>query len=126
MRKAAREALNKEVLNNGYHPIFLREAVILAFGLVKDSATQNNHIHQATLSALVTILYNKEPLKSMKDPVIAWLHKYSCQFMRAAMLGAHLVEIFTWMRHIPSWQTISTMLSLLYTDMLKQICGMEA
>jgi len=106
MRKAAREALNEEVLKNDHHPVFLKEAVILALGLINDSTAWSNHIHRATASAMVAMIYDKEPLESTKDPAIAWLHEFSYRFMRAAMPGAHLVENFTWMRHIPSRQAI--------------------
>ena len=101
MRKAGREALNEVVLKNGHHPVFLREAVILAFGLIKDATNPNNHIQRASSSAVVAMIYDKESLKSTEDPVIAWLHEFSYRFMRAAMPGAHLVENFTWMRHFP-------------------------
>jgi len=102
MRKAAREALNEEVIKNDHHPPFFREAVILVFGLIEDSTAWSNHIHRATASALVAMIYDQESLKSTKDPAIAWLHESSYRFMRAAMPGAHLVEIFPWIRHIPS------------------------
>jgi len=126
MRKAAREALNEVVLKNDHHPFFLREAVILAFGLIKDATNPNNHIQRASSSAVVAMIYDKESLKSTEDPLIAWLHEFGCRFLRAAMPGAHLVEIFTWMRHIPSRKAISLRIYFLYTDILKQICGMEA
>src|SRR5438445_4312975 len=108
MRKAAREALNKGVIKNDHHPVLLKEAVILASGLVVNSASWNDHIRRATASAMVAMIYDKEPLESTKDPAIAWLHGIVDRLVRAARPGAHLVEFFTWMRHIPARQVMFT------------------
>src|SRR6266581_4666422 len=108
MRKAAREALNKGVIKNDHHPVLLKEAVILASGLVANPASWNDHIRRATASAIVAMIYDKEPLESTKDPVIAWLHGIVDRISKAAMPGAHLVEFFTWMRYIPPRQVTFT------------------
>ena len=106
MRKAAREALNKGVIKKGHHPVLLKEAVIMASDLIANPISWNNHIRRATASALVAMIYDKEPLAS-KDPTITWLHDIIDRLSRAAMPGAHLVEFLTWMRYIPPRQVMS-------------------
>ena len=108
MRKAAREALNKGVIKKDHHPVLFKEAVILASGLVANSISWNDHIRRATASAMVAMIYDKEPLESMKDPAIAWLRGIIDRITRAAMPGVHLVEFFTWMRYIPPRQVMFT------------------
>ena len=108
MRKAAREALNKGVMEKDYHPVLLKEAVILSSGLVADPVSWKDRMHRATASAMVAMLYDKEPLESTKDPAIAWLHGIIDRIARAALPGAHLVEFFTWMRYIPPRQVMCT------------------
>ena len=108
MRKAAREVLNKGVMEKDHLPILLKEAVILASGLVANSTSWIDHIRRATASAMVAMIYDKEPLASTKDPAIAWLHGFIDRLTKAAMPGAHLVEFFTWMRYIPPRQVMVT------------------
>ena len=108
MRKAAREALNKEVIKKDHHPFLLKEAVILASGLVANPISWNDHIRRATASAMVAMIYDKEPLESTKEPAIAWLHGVVDRIATAARPGAHLVEFFTWMRYIPPRQVTVT------------------
>ena len=105
MRKAAREALNKGVIKKDHQPVLLKEAVILASGLIANSVSWSDHIRRATSSAVVAMIYDKEPL-STKDPTIAGLHGIFDRVTKAAMPGAHLVEFFTWMRHIPPRQVM--------------------
>ncbi len=106
MRKAAREALNKGVLKQDHHTVLSKEAVILASGLVANSTSWNDHIRRAAASAMVAMIYDKEPLESTKDPAIAWLNSLLDRVTSAAQPGAHLVEFFTWMRHIPPRQVM--------------------
>ena len=108
MRKAAREALNKGVIKKDHFPILFKEAVILASGLVANSTYWNDHIRRATASAMVAMIYDKEPLESTKDPAIAWLHGIVDRIAMAARPGAHLVEFFIWMRYIPPRQVTAT------------------
>src|SRR6266581_4085408 len=110
MRKAAREALNKGVIKKDHHPVLLKEAVILASGLVANSISWNDHIRRAAASAMVAMIYDKEPLESTKDPAIAWLHGIVDRLVTAAKPGTHLVEFFTWMRYIPPRQVTFTLI----------------
>ena len=108
MRKVAREALNKGVIKKDHQPVLLKEAVILASGLIANSVSCNDHIRRATASAMVAMIYDKEPLESTKDLAIAWVHGLIDRIARATRPDAHLVGFFTWMRHIPPQQVTFT------------------
>lgn len=86
--------------------VLLREAVILSFGLVANPPSWINQIGHATASAAVALIYDNESLESTKDPAIAWLHDFHDQIARALIPGAHLVEFFNWMKHIPARKVI--------------------
>jgi hypothetical protein len=108
MRKAARESLNQEVIKNDHQLVFTRDAIELASSLITDpdSSSWSTHIHRTLASGLVSVIYDKEPFKSTTDSAFKFIHDLSYRFMKAALPGAHFVEVLTWMRHIPSRQVI--------------------
>ena len=109
MRKAARESLNQEVIKNDHQIVFTRDAIELASSLItdKDRATSwHNHIHRTLASGLVSVIYDREPFGSTADPEFRFIDELSERYMKAALPGAHFVEVFTWMRYIPARQVV--------------------
>jgi hypothetical protein len=100
MRRAGHEALNKGVVKK-YQPMQLNEAVLLASGMIANPKTWNGHLRRAAASSIITMVYDKEPIKSTQEPTVVLVNDFVARLTRAAMPGAHLVEFFTWMRYIP-------------------------
>ncbi|KAI0277783.1 cytochrome P450 [Russula brevipes] len=99
-RRAAHEVLTK-VMVRDYHPIFRKEASLLASAMIKSPDALQSHIQRSSASALLTILYDNPTLENKRDKTIAEIHAFTDRLSTAAAPGAHLVELFPWMIHIP-------------------------
>ncbi|KAK0498709.1 cytochrome P450 [Armillaria luteobubalina] len=100
MRKAAHEGLNKSIVNQ-YHPIQIKEAVLLAADLLAEPSRWISHVRRTAASTIMSIVYDKPPT-SEQDPSIKQINDFATRLTRAAMPGAHFVESFPWMLRIPS------------------------
>lgn len=100
MRKAAHEGLNKNIVNQ-YHPIQIKEAVLLANDLLAEPNRWVSHVRRTAASTIMSIVYDKPPT-SEQDPSIKRINDFAARLTRAAMPGAHFVESFPWMLRIPS------------------------
>ncbi|KAL4066051.1 cytochrome P450 [Scleroderma yunnanense] len=103
LRKGAHRCLSKEV-SQTFGSFQSLEAVLIAESLLRDPGSWDNHFQRATASLIMGITYNLPPLKSEKDPSIARIHAHITRVVNALYPG-HLVEIFHWMEHLPSWLT---------------------
>lgn len=101
LRKAAHEALNKGVVHN-YHATQAREAVLLAHGILSDPREWDAHLRRTAVSSIMSMLYDTAPIVSEEDPTVKRINEFVARLTRAALPGAHLVEFFPWMIHIPS------------------------
>jgi hypothetical protein len=102
MRRAADEELTKGSVKR-YHEKQMAEAVILGCDWLSEPAKWDRHLRRATVSTTLTIIYGHPPIKSEQDRTVELINDLARRFTRAALPGAYLVEIFPWMRHIPSW-----------------------
>ncbi|KAH9049790.1 cytochrome P450 [Lactarius deliciosus] len=101
MRRAAQEGLSKSVAES-FKTTQFNEAVILASGLLDQPATMDNHFRRVAASMIMSVTYDTPPIVSEMDPGIKAINDCGARVMRAALPGAHFVEFFPWMRHIPS------------------------
>ncbi|KAH9035792.1 cytochrome P450 [Lactarius pseudohatsudake] len=100
MRRAAHEGLSKSVVS--FKTAQFNEAVVLASGLLDQPATMDNHLRRAAASMIMSVTYDTPPIVSELDPGITAINDFVARVLRAALPGAHFVEFFPWMRHIPS------------------------
>ncbi|KAH9035787.1 cytochrome P450 [Lactarius pseudohatsudake] len=100
MRKAAHEGLSKSVVS--FETAQFNEAIVLASGLLDQPATMDNHLRRAAASMIMSVTYDTPPIVSELDPGITAINDFVARVLRAALPGAHFVEFFPWMRHIPS------------------------
>jgi hypothetical protein len=84
-----------------YHPILGKEAIILSSALLENPNTQEKHIQRFSASAIMSILYNHPTLENEHDKAITEIHAFIDRMTAAAIPGSHLVELFSWMMHIP-------------------------
>ncbi|KAI3603513.1 cytochrome p450 [Moniliophthora roreri] len=102
MRRAGHEGLNKTVAASFQVPQY-REAISLVDGMAKRPDLWNAEIRRATASMVWSVVYDKEPITDVMDPQVAAVNDFITRIVRAAFPGAHYVEYFTWMKHLPSW-----------------------
>ncbi|KAH8981860.1 cytochrome P450, partial [Lactarius akahatsu] len=104
-RRVAVEGFSKSAVKH-FHPIQGREALMLALALIKNpstlSLTLRKHLQRHAWSIMFTVNYHFEPIDSEDDPFIVGLAKQSERLLSEMEPGTRLVEIFPWMRYIPS------------------------
>jgi len=100
-RRAAHEMLTKAIVRD-YHPTFCKEATLLASSILKNPNALVKHIERSTASATMSILYDYPTLEDEHDETITEMHTFVDRVSAAAAPGAHLVELFPWMIHIPA------------------------
>ena len=101
MRRAAHEGLAKSVVESFKRPQF-NEAVLLASGLLAQPATMDSHLRRAAASMIMSVTYDVPPIVSELDPGVKAVNDFAARITRTALPGSHLVELFPWMRYIPS------------------------
>lgn len=106
MRRAAHEALAKTVLQR-YYPIQTKEATILVLSLLTPSVSLNpdKQFQRLTASTIMSIVYDLPTIVSEHDHTVKQIEEFNGRISEAALPGAHFVDIFPWMVHIPerSW-----------------------
>ncbi|KAI0791963.1 cytochrome P450 [Abortiporus biennis] len=104
LRKAANEVLNHRAVRDSAY-IIQREAAGLAQSLIQDSADWNRKIVTSISSVAFAVGFGSSPLWS-KDDVLERTKRIEAFMLRiehASRPGAHFVEIFPWLAHVPSW-----------------------
>jgi hypothetical protein len=95
------------VVVRDYHPVFCKEAILLAAAILENPDAMDKHIQRSSASATMSILYDYPTLENEHDKTLAGIHAFNERMSAAAAPGAHLVELFSWMVHIPErWGSI--------------------
>jgi hypothetical protein len=84
-----------------YHPIFRKEAILLASAILKNPDAIDKHIQRTFTSATMSILYDYPTLSSEHDETLTRIHAILDCISAACAPGAYLVEVFPWMILIP-------------------------
>ncbi|KAF9528948.1 cytochrome P450 [Crepidotus variabilis] len=102
MRKAAHEALRKDVIKQYQHAQW-KESILLTSSLLKSGPQEwQSQIKRAAASGLLGLVYDMEPIKSMEEPQVVHIDGFMRRITKSTRPGAHLVESWPWMRHIPT------------------------
>ncbi|KAI0265535.1 cytochrome P450 [Gloeopeniophorella convolvens] len=101
MRKAAHEGLAAGGAKSFYETQ-TTEALLLASSGLSDPAQWDLHIRRAATSLVLSVVYNQPTVKSVQDVGVRLVNDFTHRITRAAHPGAHLVELFPWMRYVPS------------------------
>ncbi|KAH9040501.1 cytochrome P450 [Lactarius pseudohatsudake] len=99
-RRAAHQVLTKAAVR-GYHNVLHKEGVLLASALLANPGALEKHFQCAAASATMSILYDYPTLESENDKNLKEILAYTKRTSRATAPGAHFVELFPWMLHIP-------------------------
>ncbi|KAI0066941.1 cytochrome P450 [Artomyces pyxidatus] len=101
MRKATHEGLNFGV-PGPFRPAQMKEAVLLTLSILAQPAAWESHFQRASSSMIMSVTYDTPPIKSQDDPRVKDVIDFATRITTAAIPGAYLVELFTWMKYIPS------------------------
>ncbi|KAH9058113.1 cytochrome P450 [Lactarius vividus] len=91
-----------EGLNQSFEVPQFKEAILLTSGLLAEPAMWDQHIRRTTASLAMAITYDTSPVLSKHDSGVKAIDGFMERMTRATHPGAHFVELFTWMIHIPS------------------------
>ena len=117
MRRAGHEAIHKSRATD-YFTTQSKEAVIMTDLLLKSSQDLAGEFRRwgyfnwsgafinascsAGASAMLSILYDIPPTLSAEDPTIKTISDFTHTAIHYTRPGHYLVEIFTWMKYLPS------------------------
>ena len=79
----------------------MKEAVVQACDLVAKPALWDRHFRRTAASATLSIVYGHPTLTTEQDHIIRVINNFSERHFHAVGMGAHLVEFFPWLRHLP-------------------------
>ena len=99
-RRAAHEILTKVIVRD-YHPVFCKEAILLASAMLENPHALDKHIQRSSASATMSILYDYPTLENEHDKTLTKIHAFIDRISAATAPGAYLVELLPWMIHIP-------------------------
>jgi hypothetical protein len=99
-RRAASEVLTKVAVRD-YHPVFRKEAILLAVAILENPDALDKYIQRSAASATLSILYDYPTLENEHDKTLTGIHTFINRMSAASAPGAHFVELFPWMIHIP-------------------------
>ena len=101
MRKAASEKLSTSSVKEFYETQ-MKEAIVQACDVLDKPARWDRHYRRTAASLTLSIVYGHSTLTSEQDHIVRVINDFSDRLFHAIGLGAHLVEFFPCLRHLPS------------------------
>ncbi|KAI0273355.1 cytochrome P450 [Gloeopeniophorella convolvens] len=101
MRRAAQDSFSKNVVKN-YHEIQAREAIFLAHSVLADPVDMDKHMRRTSASMIMSVVYDLPPIEVDDNPNVAKINKHNERVLATTQPGAHWVEFFPWLKHVPS------------------------
>ena len=101
MRKVANEKFSTGCVKEFYETQ-IKEAVIQACDLLAEPSQWNRNFRRTAASVSLSVIYGYPPLTSDEDHVVQVINNFTACLFYAVNMGAHLVEFFPWLRHLPS------------------------
>ena len=100
MRKAADERFSKSSVK-GFYETQMTEAVLLAHAWLVNPAQWDWHLRHAAASETLSVIYGYPTLTTEQDHIVVAINDFSERVFKVGFVGAHLVQFFPWLRHIP-------------------------
>ncbi|KAI0055995.1 cytochrome P450 [Artomyces pyxidatus] len=101
MRRASHEGMSAAAVKN-YHPIQEKEALILALDMLADGTRWEGHLRRHSASLIMSVLYDKPTTLDASDESVQKINEHAMRMMLVTLPGSNWVQIFPWMKHIPS------------------------
>ncbi|KAH8979058.1 cytochrome P450 [Lactarius hatsudake] len=100
-RRPAVEGFSKSVVPD-FYPIQSREAIMLALALLNSAPSAKKHFQRHAWSIILSINYHLPSMELEDDPALIGIVDHVRRVAHELKPGARLVELFPWMRYIPS------------------------
>ena len=97
----------------------------MASALLRNPEAREKHFQRCTASATMSILYDYPTLETENDKTVKEIHAYLDRLSKAATPGAHLVEVFSWMIHIPDRSVLISIGDFSRLTQRDQLCQVE-
>ena len=101
MRKAANEKLSTSSVR-GFYETQMTEAVLQAFDLLAEPARWDRHLRRTAASMTLSVVYGYPTLTSEQDNIVRVINDLANRLFNAVYMGAHWVQFFPWLQHLPS------------------------
>ncbi|KAF8505378.1 cytochrome P450 [Russula emetica] len=102
MRKAANDKFSTGTVK-GFYETQIKEAVLQAYDLLAEPARWDINFRRTAASATLSVVYGYPTLTSEQDhDIVRDINNFTARLFNAVNMGAHFVEFFPWLRHIPS------------------------
>ena len=80
----------------------MTEAVIQTGDLLVGPERWDQHFRRAAASMILSAVYAYPTLKPEQDHIVEAINDFADRLFKAAVMGAHWVQFFPWMRYLPS------------------------
>ena len=101
MRRVAGEKLSTSSAKEFYETQ-MKEAVVQVCDILDEPARWDRHFRRTAVSSTLSIVYGHPTLTSEQDHIVGVINDFSERLFHAVPMGAHLVEFFPRLRHLPS------------------------
>jgi hypothetical protein len=100
-----------------YHPIFCKEAILLASAFLKNPNTLEKHILRSSASATMSMLCDYPTIEDEHDETLTRIHEFLDRMSATAAPGAHLADLFHWMIHTPERYIVTYLYHSSYVEL---------
>ncbi len=101
MRRAAHEGLHKSAAKT-FNDIQLTETILLTSGILETPEWWEKHMRRFTASMIMNAVYDTPVIHSLEDESVQRINDHVLRVALSTLPGTHWVELFPWMKHIPS------------------------
>ncbi|THU76606.1 cytochrome P450 [Dendrothele bispora CBS 962.96] len=100
MRRASNIALGIKISSN-YYCVQSQQALMLTHGILSQPDRWGFHVQRASISTMLSILYDIPPIQSLSDPRAIFMENLVDRISKALLPGAYLVEILPILSRLP-------------------------
>ena len=101
MRKPVDEKFTRGSVKR-FHEKQMTEAILQAHDWLIAPAKWDKHLRRASASMIMSVIYGYPTITSEQDQTVDDINDLGDRVATAAGPGAHWVEFFPWLRHVPS------------------------
>jgi cytochrome P450 len=101
MRKVSNEKFSPGCVK-AFYDTQIKEAVFQACDLLAEPAQWDRNFRRTAASVSLSVIYGYPTLTSDQDHMVRVINNFTACLFNAVNMGAHLVEFFPWLRHLPS------------------------
>ncbi|KAK0494628.1 cytochrome P450 [Armillaria luteobubalina] len=104
MRRAAAEGLSKKTAQE-LQPVQIREALMLVDAIISKPDDWSDLFRESAALLVYTLTYGPSAGRSNAFAALPQINQFVQRLVTATYPGAHLVDFFPWMKHLPSFMT---------------------